>query len=52
VAAAAGLALRSERLEAPLRGSRARIVEAGMQERRRLERNLHDGASSGWSRSA
>ena len=27
-----------------LRASRARIVEAGMQERRRLERNLHDGA--------
>jgi len=44
VAAAAGLAMRSERLEAALRRSRARIVEAGMQERRRLERNLHDGA--------
>ncbi|WP_037502980.1 sensor histidine kinase [Solirubrobacter soli] len=44
VAAAAGLALRSERLEAALRRSRARIVEAGLQERRRLERNLHDGA--------
>jgi signal transduction histidine kinase len=44
VAAAAGLALRSERLEAALRRSRARIVEAGIQERRRLERNLHDGA--------
>ena len=44
VAAAAGLAMRSERLEAALRRSRARIVEAGLQERRRLERNLHDGA--------
>ncbi len=44
VAAAAGLAMRSERLEAALRHSRARIVEAGIQERRRLERNLHDGA--------
>jgi signal transduction histidine kinase len=27
-----------------LRGSRARIVEAGQTERKRLERNLHDGA--------
>jgi len=27
-----------------LRGSRARIVEAGHKERQRLERNLHDGA--------
>ena len=36
--------MRSERLEAALRRSRARIVEAGIQERRRLERNLHDGA--------
>jgi signal transduction histidine kinase len=27
-----------------LRGSRARIVEAGQRERQRLERNLHDGA--------
>ena len=44
VAAAAGLAMRGERLEAALRRSRARIVEAGLQERRRLERNLHDGA--------
>ncbi|MBD0348573.1 MAG: hypothetical protein ICV59_05420 [Thermoleophilia bacterium] len=33
----------AERLE-ELRASRARIVEAGDQERRRLERNLHDGA--------
>ncbi|MBE2314758.1 hypothetical protein DVA67_002135 [Solirubrobacter sp. CPCC 204708] len=44
VAAAAGLAMRGERLEAALRRSRARIVEAGLAERRRLERNLHDGA--------
>ena len=29
---------------AELRGSRARIVEAGQKERQRLERNLHDGA--------
>jgi signal transduction histidine kinase len=51
VAAAAGLAMENERLEAALsarleelRRSRARIVEAGLKERRRLERDLHDGA--------
>src|SRR5262249_53402835 len=33
-----------ERHLAELRASRARIVEAGDAERRRLERNLHDGA--------
>jgi signal transduction histidine kinase len=51
VAAAAGLAVQNERLQAQLRArveelrtSRARIVEAGTKERRRLERNLHDGA--------
>jgi signal transduction histidine kinase len=51
VGAAAGLAVENERLHAKLRArveelrtSRARIVEAGTQERRRLERNLHDGA--------
>jgi signal transduction histidine kinase len=51
VAAAAGIALENARLHAELRarldelrGSRARIVEAGDSERRRLERNLHDGA--------
>ena len=51
VAAAAGLAMEHERLQAQLRArveelraSRARIVEAGTHERRRLERNLHDGA--------
>jgi signal transduction histidine kinase len=35
-----------DRLE-ELRASRARIVEAGDAERRRLERDLHDGASRG-----
>ena len=51
VSSAAGLALENERLLAELRAqldvlreSRARIVEAGDTERRRLERNLHDGA--------
>lgn len=33
-----------KRQEEELRASRARIVEAGDAERRRLERNLHDGA--------
>jgi PAS domain S-box-containing protein len=33
-----------KRIEAELRASRARIVEATDQARRRLERNLHDGA--------
>ena len=51
VASAARLALENERLQASLRtqerdlrASRARIVEAGDAERRRLERDLHDGA--------
>jgi signal transduction histidine kinase len=51
VAAAARLALENERLQAEvnarleeLRASRARIVAAGDGERRRLERDLHDGA--------
>jgi PAS domain S-box-containing protein len=35
---------RRKRQERELRASRARIVEAGDSERRRLERNLHDGA--------
>ena len=50
VCAAAGLALENERLQAELRAqldelraSRARIVEAADTERRRLERDLHDG---------
>jgi signal transduction histidine kinase len=49
--AAARLALENERLQAELRAklaelraSRARIVAAGDAERRRLERDLHDGA--------
>ena len=33
-----------KRQEEELRASRARIVQAGDEERRRLERNLHDGA--------
>jgi signal transduction histidine kinase len=51
VIAAAGIALENERLAAELRArvselkaSRARIVDAGDEARRRLERNLHDGA--------
>jgi signal transduction histidine kinase len=51
VASAARLALENERLQAEvgarlgeLRRSRARIVEAGDAERRRLDRDLHDGA--------
>ena len=51
VGAAAGLALENERLHLEvreqleeLRASRLRLVEAGDLERRRLERNLHDGA--------
>jgi signal transduction histidine kinase len=58
VTAAAGLALENESLHADLRAqlsavnslaaelraSRARIVEAGDHARRKLERNLHDGA--------
>lgn len=49
--AAAGLALENERLQAELRArveelerSRERIIQAGLAERRKLERNLHDGA--------
>jgi signal transduction histidine kinase len=51
VTAAAGIALENAQLHVELRarleelrGSRARIVEAGHKERQRLERNLHDGA--------
>jgi signal transduction histidine kinase len=50
VCAAAGLALENERLQAELRAqldelraSRARIIEAVDTERRRVERDLHDG---------
>jgi signal transduction histidine kinase len=51
VASAARLALENERLQAEtrarledIRASRARIIEAADAERRRLERDLHDGA--------
>ncbi len=51
VATSAGLAVRNQRLHAAararlaeLRASRRRIVEAADSERRRLERDLHDGA--------
>ena len=51
VVSAARLALQNEQLQAEvyaqldeLRASRARIVEAADEERRRLERDLHDGA--------
>src|SRR4051794_139246 len=51
VSAAVELTLRNERLDAELRArvaelraSRARIVEASDEQRRRIERNLHDGA--------
>ena len=49
--AGAAMALENGRLNselrarlAELRGSRARVLEAGQEERQRLERNLHDGA--------
>jgi signal transduction histidine kinase len=38
------LALEGAEARSQLNASRARILEAGMAERRRLERNLHDGA--------
>jgi signal transduction histidine kinase len=51
VAAAAALALDNERLEAELhervaelQESRSKLIEVSMAERRRLERDLHDGA--------
>ena len=51
VGAAAGIALENARLQAEqkahleeIKGSRARVIEAGQKERQRLERNLHDGA--------
>ncbi len=51
VTAAAAIALENERLQAELKarlqelqGSRSRVIEAGQSERKRLERNLHDGA--------
>ena len=44
MASQAGLVLRNVRLIEELRTSRQRLVSAQDQERRRLERNLHDGA--------
>jgi signal transduction histidine kinase len=44
LAAQAGLVLRNVRLIEDLRASRQRLVAAQDQERRRLERNIHDGA--------
>jgi signal transduction histidine kinase len=51
VGAATALTLKNERLDAELRAnvaelraSRSRIVQAGYEQRRRLERDLHDGA--------
>jgi len=51
VSAAAGIALENGRLHAELKAnleelkcSRGRVIEAGQEERKRLERNLHDGA--------
>jgi hypothetical protein len=50
VAAAVGIALENGRLRSDLgariqeQGSRIRVLEASRRERRRLERNLHDGA--------
>jgi signal transduction histidine kinase len=44
LAAQAGLVLRNVRLIEEVRASRKRLVAAQDQERRRLERNLHDGA--------
>ena len=51
VGSAAGLALDNERLHAELRGrikeletSRRRVLDASLEERQRIERDLHDGA--------
>ena len=44
LAAQAGLVLRNVRLVEDVRASRQRLVAAQDQERRRLERNIHDGA--------
>ncbi len=44
LASQAGLVLRNARLIEELRASRTRLVAAQDQERRRLERNIHDGA--------
>jgi signal transduction histidine kinase len=44
LASQAGLVLRNVRLIEELRASRQRLVEAQDEERRRIERNIHDGA--------
>lgn len=44
VASAGVLARRHERLDREGRESRQRLIDAGEHERRRIERNLHDGA--------
>jgi signal transduction histidine kinase len=51
IGAAAGMAIDNERLDAELRAkvaelreSRSRMLRIGLEERRRLERDLHDGA--------
>jgi signal transduction histidine kinase len=51
VSAVAGISLENGRLQAELKarldelkGSRGRVIAAGQRERKRLERNLHDGA--------
>jgi signal transduction histidine kinase len=44
VASQAGLVLRNVRLIEELRASRQRLVKAQDEERRRIERNIHDGA--------
>jgi signal transduction histidine kinase len=51
IAAAAAMAIENERLDAELRAkvaelrdSRSRMLRVGLEERRRLERDLHDGA--------
>jgi signal transduction histidine kinase len=44
LAAQAGLVMRNARLIEELRASRQRLVAAQDEERRRLERNIHDGA--------
>jgi signal transduction histidine kinase len=44
LASQAGLTLRNARLIEDLRASRVRLVQAQDEERRRLERNIHDGA--------
>jgi signal transduction histidine kinase len=55
VGAAATIALENQQMRveaqarvAELAASRERIIAAGDAERRRIERNLHDGAQQGW----